>query len=156
MDDAAAVLFLRSDKDVMRFIDREPAKSLKDAEDFIQKINNDIDSNDAIIWAIALLENPGKLIGTISLWQFKKEHYRAETGYVLMPDQWRKGIMKEALMKVQEYGFKTLGLHSIEAQISPGNSASAALLESTGFTREGYFKEDFYFRGNFVSSSSLF
>ena len=153
MDDAAAVLFLRSDKDVMRFIDREPAKSLKDAEDFIKRINKDIDDNVVIQWAITLMDNPGKLIGTICLWQFQQEHYRAETGYVLMPDQWRKGIMKEALLKVLDYGFKTLGLHSIEAQISPGNSASAALLESTGFTREGYFKEDFYFRGNFLDTA---
>ena len=151
--DAPEILFLRSDKDVMRYIDRDPAKNLKDAEDFIKRINKDINTNDAIVWAIELVEEPGKLIGTICFWQFKKEHYRAETGYVLHPQHWRKGIMKEALLKVMDFGFHTLKLHSIEAHISPDNAASAALLESTGFIKEAYFKENFHFRGNFLDTA---
>jgi hypothetical protein len=38
---------------------------MKDAEDFITRINDDIDAGEAIMWAIALKGNPGKLIGTI-------------------------------------------------------------------------------------------
>ena len=151
--DAPEIFFLRSNADVMKYIDRERAKSVKDAEEFIKKIINDILANDAIIWSIDLKENPGKLIGTICLWQFQKEHFRAETGYVLHPDHWRKGYMKEALEKVLDFGFDTLKLHSIEAHIAPANTASATLLESTGFVREAYFKENFYFRGNFLDTA---
>ena len=111
--DAPEIFFLRSNADVMKYIDRERAKSVKDAEEFIKKIINDILSNDAIIWSIDLKENPGKLIGTICLWQFQKEHFRAETGYVLHPDHWRKGYMKEALEKVLDFGFDTLKLSRI-------------------------------------------
>ncbi len=61
--------------------------------------------------------------------------------------------MKEVLLKVIDYGFNVMGLHSIEGQINPENLASAGLLEATGFVREGYFREDFLFRGKFLDSA---
>ena len=79
----------------------------------------------------------------------KKEHYRAEIGYVLNPAFWKKGIMKEAILAVLGYGFDVMHLHSIEANINPGNAASAGVLEATGFIKEAYFKEDFFFDGTF-------
>ena len=119
----------------------------------MKKINKDIDAYSAILLGIEINNEPGKITGTICLWQFKKEHYRAEVGYVLFPNYWRKGIMKEALLKVLDFGFQTIRLHSIEAHISPDNAASAALLESAGFKREAYFKENIHFRGNFLDTA---
>jgi ribosomal-protein-alanine N-acetyltransferase len=42
-----------------------------------------------------------------------KKNYRGEIGFILHPDHWRKGIMKEAINAVVDYGFTVLGLHSI-------------------------------------------
>ena len=153
MDDAQEIFFLRSDKQVMEYIDREPATSVRQAEEYIQHINDNIDNNEAIMWAIALKDNPAKLVGTICFWQIKKEHYRTETGYVLHPAYWRKGIMKEALKKIVEYGFSTLRLHSIEAHITPLNVASAAILEAAGFIKEAHLKENICFRGEFIDTA---
>jgi len=61
--------------------------------------------------------------------------------------------MKETIIKTLEYGFSALGLHTVEARINPHNIASAALLESTGFVREAYFKEDFFHRGQFEDTA---
>ena len=55
----------------------------------------------------------------------KKEHYRAEIGYALHPAFWKKGIMKEAILAVVDYGFNKMHLHSIEANINADNIASA-------------------------------
>ena len=57
--------------------------------------------------------------------------------------------MKEAINAVVDYGFSILGLHSMEAQLNPENIASSAVLESTGFIKEGQLKENFYFNGKF-------
>jgi ribosomal-protein-alanine N-acetyltransferase len=152
MDDAGEIFFLRSNEIVLQFINKEPAVTIKDAEDFIKHINDDIDAGKAIMWAITFKENPDKLIGTICYWRLQKENYRAEIGYVLHPRFWKKGIMKEAILKVIEYGFMGMRLHSIEARINPGNSASAAILKSTGFVQEAYFKEDFFFLGTFFDT----
>ena len=153
MDDAPEIFFLRSDPEIMHFLSKEPAATIKEAEDFIVSINNNIDNNEAIMWAIVLKENPSKAIGSICFWRMLKEHYRAELGYVLNPEFWRKGIMKEVILKTLEYGFSTIGLHSVEARINPENVASASVLESTGFVREAYFKEDFFCRGKFEDTA---
>ncbi len=149
MDDVEEIYFLRSDKTVLQFLDKEPAATFQEAGDFIKRITKDLDDNNGIMWGIALQEDPGKLIGSICYWRIQKEHYRAEIGYALQPAWWRKGIMKEAILEVLSYGFSTLQLHSIEARINPANIASAGILESTGFVCEANFKEDFYFRGKF-------
>ena len=153
MEDAPEIFFLRSDPTILHFLSKEPAANMKEAEDFITRISNDIDKNDGIMWAITLKENPSKTIGTICYWRMQKEHYRAEIGYVLDPGYWRKGIMKETILKTLVYGFSTLGLHSAEARINPHNLASASVLESTGFVREAYFKEDFFHRGKFEDTA---
>jgi ribosomal-protein-alanine N-acetyltransferase len=147
--DAREMFFLRSNENVLRYLGREPAKTITEAEEFIGQINKNVDGNESILWGIALLDNPAVIIGTICLWNFQKEHYRSEIGYILHPDFWRKGIMKEAINCVVDYGFNILGLHSIEALLSTGNIASSAVLESTGFVKEGHLKENFYFRGEF-------
>ena len=152
VSDAKNFFFLRSYETVMRFIDKEPAKSIEEVEAFIKRIDDDINDNKLIQWAIALREEPTLMIGAISYWRFRFEDYRAETGYTLHPQYWKKGIMKEALLKVIDYGFTRMGLHSIEANINPGNTASARLLESTGFVKEAYFKEDYFYRGKFLDT----
>ena len=151
--DAPEILFLRSDDNVMQYIDKEKTQSLEEAKAFIRRIIDMYDVNESLMWAICLLDQPEKLIGTICFWRIQKEHFRAEVGYTLHPSYWKKGIMKEALLLVTVYGFGTMQLHSIEARINPKNRASAALLEKTGFCREAYFKEDYFFRGKFKDTA---
>ncbi len=152
-EDAEEILKLRSDENVMKYIGKEMATSLGDAIEFFNRINESLITNNGITWAIALKENPEKLIGTIGHWRLIKEHFRAEVGYMLHREHWKKGIMKEALLKVIEYGFNTMKLHSIEAHINPENIASASILQATGFIKEAHFKEDFFFKGVFSDTA---
>ena len=149
MPDAGEIFLLRSNEKVMRYIDRERAITVADAEIFIDRINSSLDLNEGITWAIALKEEPQTLIGSIGFWRLEKEHYRAEVGYMLNPLKWNKGIMKEALLTVLNFAFDEMKLHSIEAHINPENTASAKLLQATGFVQEAYFKENFFFKGVF-------
>ncbi len=144
---------LRSNPEVMKHIGKNPMISINEAIDFIKMINDLLENNSGITWAIALKEEPEKLIGTIGLWRLIKEHFRAEIGYMLLPEYWKKGITKEAILKVLDYGFNQLKLHSVEGHITPLNIASAKILESTGFVREAYFKEDFFFNGKFEDTA---
>lgn len=146
-EDAPEIFFLRSDSRVLTYLGKEPQEKAEEAENFIAQINQLIAANEGILWGITQKENPGLIIGTICFWNLQQDCHRAETGYVLHPELWGKGLMKEALAEVVNYGFNTLKLHSIEACLSPDNSASVALLETCGFVKEGLFKESFYFRG---------
>jgi [ribosomal protein S5]-alanine N-acetyltransferase len=151
--DTPEIFFLRSDKNVLKYIEKEPSKSLDEAKTFIKTINQSIKEGETILWGIALRNNPGVVIGSICFWRLQKEHYRAEIGYALHPEYWRKGIMKEAIHKVLDYGFNKMKLHSVEAKINPENEGSAAILEATGFIREAYFKEDYCFKGSFFDTA---
>jgi ribosomal-protein-alanine N-acetyltransferase len=152
-EDADEIFKLRSDENVMKYIGKDPITTINEATEFIHLVNNSLSTNFGITWAIAFKENPGKLIGTIGHWRLIKEHYRAEVGYMLLPQYWKKGIMKEALIQVIDYGFNEMNLHSMEAHINPQNAASAAILEATGFVREAYFKEDFFYKGEFSDTA---
>jgi ribosomal-protein-alanine N-acetyltransferase len=149
--DTDEVFWLRSDSGVMAYIDRPLAQTPEDALKFIRVINDLLASNDGITWGMALKGNP-QLIGTIGLWRIIKEHHRAEIGYLLHPNQQRKGIMHEAMAAVLDYGFSVIRLHSVEANVNPENEASCRLLEKNGFVREAYFKENHFYNGVFKDS----
>jgi len=150
-EDVTGVFSLRSDKRIMQFIDRPLLQSIDDAYELIQKTDDSLSANDGITWGISL-KNDTQLIGTIGFWRIAKEHYRAEIGYLLHPDFQGKGMMREALTAVLDYGFRTMGLHSVEANVNPANSASRKLMESNNFIMEAYFKENYYHDGKFLDS----
>lgn len=151
-DDINEVLFLRSDPAVMKYINKPPAKNLDDARQFVQLVLDAVNNNTGISWNITYKDST-KMIGNIALWRLIKEHYRAEIGYVLHPEQHGNGIMSEALKAVIDYGFNIMKLHSIEANVNPENIASQMLLEKHNFIREAYFKENFYYDGRFLDSA---
>ncbi len=151
--DAEKLQFLRSDDSVMKYIEKERTKTIEEALEFIIRINADVDANLTLFWAIALAEQPTTMIGTICIWNIKKQHYRAEIGYVLHPNFWRTGLTNEAIQATVKFGFKEMKLHSIEAHINPNNIASASILEKNGFIREAYFKEDYCYNGRFLDTA---
>jgi ribosomal-protein-alanine N-acetyltransferase len=151
MADSQDVLTLRGDIDAMRYIWKPASTTLDEARDLISRIRDGLEKNTAIGWAITLKNNP-QLIGTIGFHQIDKQHHRAEIGYMLLPQYWNKGLMSEAIKKVLDFGFNTMELHSIQANIDPNNMVSAAILKKFNFEREAYFKENFFFNGKFMDS----
>jgi ribosomal-protein-alanine N-acetyltransferase len=146
--DGPEIFILRSDERILKFIDIAKANTIGDALAFIRKINNFIHENECIYWGIALKDHD-KLIGTICLWNILKEHYRAEVGFAMHPDQQGKGLMNEALAALLNYAFSKMKLHSVEGRVHPANTASIKLMERNKFIREAYFKEDYYCNGRF-------
>ncbi|WP_119080359.1 GNAT family N-acetyltransferase [Chitinophaga alhagiae] len=146
--DAAHLLALRSSPAVMRYIPRPLAQTEADVLALIAQYNQMVADNEGVHWAITLRGQPA-LIGTIGFFNIRKEHLRAETGYLLHPAQQGKGLMKEALNMVTDYGFNTMRLHSIEAVIDPGNTPSARLLEKCGFVKEAHLRESAFLMGRF-------
>ena len=150
--DVNEIFFLRSDKRVLEYLDRAPAATIEDAAVWIEKIIDLEKNNDAVTWAITCKPDI-TLTGTIGFWNITKEHYRSEIGYVLHPHHHKKGIMQEAMTAVLEYGFKTMQLHSIEANVNPKNVASIKLLQRNNFIREAYFKENYFYDEKFLDTA---
>jgi ribosomal-protein-alanine N-acetyltransferase len=130
--DAEAIMMLRSDEQVNKFIDRPKSIDLNEAKKFIEKIENGINDNQWIYWAITSKEEDA-LIGTICLWNISIENNRAEIGYELHPNFQRKGLMQEAITKIIEYGFNKMKLEIITSFTHPGNKRSTDILLKNNF-----------------------
>jgi len=134
--DQQEIFSLRSDHRVNQYLDRDPAHTIQDAINFIDRIINGIEKNEIIYWGICLKENP-RLIGTIGLFNISLKSSTAEVGYELHPFYQGKGIMFEAINTVLKFGFEEMKLNSIFAECSKNNKDSIRLLERLGFRLDG-------------------
>ncbi|WP_231460421.1 MULTISPECIES: GNAT family N-acetyltransferase [unclassified Pedobacter] len=152
ISDAETLFAMRTNETVMKYIDRERPKDLEEIKIFITKFNLGFENGDNLAWVIALKKNPNQMIGSIGYWRTDFANHRAEIGYMLHPDYWRKGIIAEALKKTIDFGFQDINLHTISANINVDNDASRQMLIKHGFLKEAHFKQDYYFRGKFLDS----
>ena len=150
-NDANEIFALRSNPETMKYIPRPLVKSIDDALEHITMIDAKIESNEGINWAITYKDNP-KLIGIIGHYRIKPEHFRAEVGYMLLPEYNGKGIISEAIKEVVNYGFNAMKLHSIEAIIDPENFGSERVLQKCGFVKEAHLKENEFYEGRFLDT----
>ncbi len=151
-DDAPEVFALRTDDRVLRYIGKEKLKDLDEAKALIESRNSGIGKNEAILWGITLKEE-NKVIGSICLFNISKEHCRGEIGYELHPDLHGKGLMQEAITAALDYAFNTMKLHTLAANVAPENAASIKVLERNGFMKEAHFRENFFFKGEFLDTA---
>ncbi|SMD18523.1 GNAT family N-acetyltransferase [Pedobacter nyackensis] len=132
LNDAAVIYQLRSDIEVTSLIGKKPFTSLDEATAHIKRIENLINNNECILWGISYQDSKA-LIGAICLWNFDIPAETVEIGYELLPEFQKKGIMAEAVARILEYGFDTMGAKTIVAFPSAKNPASVTLLEKAGF-----------------------
>ena len=66
---------------------------------------------------------------------------------MLSPRFHRQGLAPEALARVMQYGFETLGLNKLSGRFMEHNEASRKVLARLGFSPDPKEKEYFYKRG---------
>jgi ribosomal-protein-alanine N-acetyltransferase len=132
--DKQEIFDLRSDIHINKYLDRQPSKSLEDAINFINKINDHIKNGNAMYWAITITGNKN-IVGTICLFNFSDEDDKGEIGYELLTKYQGQGIMKEAAEKIIEYGVQTIGLKKMEAFSHKDNQSSTKLLDKFNFKK---------------------
>lgn len=137
--------------EVTEYYDLDSFKEIEQAESLIRSWNQRWENGEGIRWGITL-KTEDRVIGTCGFHNWIKEHSKAEVGYELTPEYWRKGIMTEAIEEIVRFGFKELGLNRIEAFIDPENISSRKLLEKTGLQEEGLLRECFFEKNRFVDA----
>jgi ribosomal-protein-alanine N-acetyltransferase len=135
-NDAGEVFLLRSNEEIHRYLLRPLAKTIEDARAFIERINEGNAKGEILYWG-AQLKGESRIIGTVCLWKINLTKLRAETGYELMPAFQGKGYAAEALAAALDYGFNSIKLSAIEAEVSPENERSISLLKKFNFVLPG-------------------
>jgi ribosomal-protein-alanine N-acetyltransferase len=149
--DSEQLLQIRSNEQVMQFMDSNWLKNIKESGTLIKSFNWDYKHQKGLSWAI-IQKHSNRLIGSFAYWRIIKTHGRAEIGYSIHPDFWGNGIMTETFKTLIEFGFNTMKLHSIEANVNPQNEKSIKLLERVGFKKEAHFRENFFFNNQYLDS----
>jgi ribosomal-protein-alanine N-acetyltransferase len=98
------------------------------------------DQRSDLAYAFMIFRNDDNaLVGGLTLANIRRGVAQAGSiGYWIGAPFARKGYMTAAVRALVPFCFRTLRLHRLEAACLPANTASVALLEKTGFTREGY------------------
>jgi len=151
LSDAKDLYIIRSEDNVMKYMDMPKMESIDDSDKLIESIGKDYENEKGISWGI-VEKSSNNFIGYFGFWRIIHEHCRAEIGYALNLDYWGNGYMNETLTTMTNYGFDHVKLHSIEANVNPKNLSSIKLLEKIGFKKEAYFRENFLFNNKFNDS----
>ena len=122
----------RSDAKVSRFLLWKPDKYRETTEIYLDYIDKLYDKCKFYDFGIFLKEN-GKMIGTVGFTTINLHKNTASVGYVLNSKFWGLGIAKEALDKIIEFGFDTLGFDTLFAKFIEENERSRRVLEKCGF-----------------------
>ena len=111
----------------------------------------DLEKNETGIWWAVCSSDNNFFYGAGGLNSLSKEQKKAEIGFWLISDFWGKGIMKEAMPLICNYGFVKLGLHRIEGIVETENTNCKRAMAKLDFEYEGTMKECEIKNGKFIS-----
>ena len=150
--DAEALFAVSGDPQVTRFLARPAWTSVEQAREKIARDREAMRQGDYVQLGIERVED-GRVLGDCCLFKFVAGQRRAEIGYSLRRDAWGHGYAHEATGALIAWGFGEAGLHRLEADIDPRNTASARVLERHGFQREGLLRERWIVAGELCDSA---
>lgn len=109
--------------------------------------------NRSFVLFLLVEKTTGEIIGRCGLHNWNDKHFRAEIGYVMHNEDYRKkGLMTEAVQAIIQYGFEVMRLNRIEALVGANNTASLAIMKKFGFAREGLLCQHAYNGNDFEDS----
>jgi ribosomal-protein-alanine N-acetyltransferase len=95
--------------------------------------------DDSFVALVIRLREDRRIAGVFQISQiFRKAFQSGYLGYSGVAGLEGQGYMTEGMRLVLDYAFGELGLHRLEANIQPGNTASIALVGRCGFVKEGF------------------
>lgn len=143
-----------SDEELLEFLGLDSLETLaKEKEKFAKGMAT---HNRSFVHFLLVDKTSGKVIGACGYHTWCTDHHRAEIGYGMFGDDFKKqGLMSEALKPIIAYGFNVMELNRIEAMVAPENVASLKLIDKMGFVREGLLRKH-YFKNGVMEDSVAF
>lgn len=137
IDDAEALFAIHGNRTAMQYFGTETMRSPDEARQLVAVFASwRGQASPGCRWG---MEEHGstRLIGSCGLFRWRQDWRSCTTGFELHPDAQGRGLMREALQAVFDWGFANMQLNRIEAQVHIDNHPSRKLLASLGFRQEG-------------------
>lgn len=139
-DDLAPLFAIYSDPRAMRYWSTPPHSSIAETQPLFDALKR---PGPRLYF---LIEYQRKIIGTAGI------HDGTEIGFILHPDQWRKGLMTEAIQAIVGHIWTTTDFSAITADADPENAASVGFLRAFGFRETGRAANTFLVNGHWTDS----
>lgn len=137
---------LQSNPNVMRFVGRE-AMNLDECKEDLLKVIQHYQLNDGFrIWGFFQNSN-SEMVGTGAIISFEKGN---EIGFRLREEFWGNGYGVEITKNLIRYGFESLNLDNLFAEVDQKNIHSVKVLDKTfgdrkSFWNEAFQSDDYYY-----------
>lgn len=143
--------FYRSNPEVTRYQSFD-VMTREQAEKFIES-QKDRTFGKPGEWVQYAIENKEteKLIGDCAIKLDQYDQRIAEIGITLSHTEQKKGFAKETMNAVLQFLFSLQDFHRVVEIVDAENESSVKLLENCGFTKEGHFIENIFFKGRWGS-----
>jgi ribosomal-protein-alanine N-acetyltransferase len=136
--DTQAVFEGCQDPLIPRFTAISADYSMAHALDYVQRVDASLRTQRELPLVIEYGNGDDrKFAGTISFHSISVKNSVGEIGYWMTESMRGKSIATTAVRILTDYGFRTIGFKRIEALVDVENIASARLLSSAGYQREG-------------------
>lgn len=96
------------------------------------------------IWWGIYTKDTNEFCGAGGLNDVDAQHRKAEIGFWLLPEYWGRGILKEVMPHIFDYGFEDLHLNRIEGFVDGGNDKCKRAIEKVNFKYEGTMRQAEY------------
>jgi RimJ/RimL family protein N-acetyltransferase len=145
-EDCEAIFAIRSDYEVTKYNIGEAYTDIKEAIALIEQMTFSYDEQEQIRWGITLKsdKSDASVLGMCGFNYWHRVDKRASIGFDLNRNFWKRGIMREALYAMLDFGFEQMQLNRIEADASHENEASIKLLQTLNFEQEGIQREQYF------------
>ena len=121
--------------------------TLNGEKEYLENVHDN--DNTRYYFVIVTLEND-EMIGTISLENINYINRSAKLGIFIGEEKHRgKGIGKEAIQLILDYGFHYLNLNSIQLSVFAFNERAIACYKKCGFKEVGRLREAYYLNGKY-------
>ncbi|SDB81283.1 GNAT family N-acetyltransferase [Acinetobacter boissieri] len=148
VEDIPNLRAIHSDVHHMRWFGVDPVVNLSQAENLFQIFQSTFSTGVGVRWAIER-RSDNAFLGTCGLFKWNKAWHSCAIGYELASFAQGHGYMREALSTAISYGFNTMKLNRIEAQVHTDNIRSITTLNTLGFICEGLQRQAGYWHNNY-------
>ena len=124
----------------------DPTRTVEDIQKFIRESMSHNSKGSRLTTFILYGE---KVVGSLGVVRFDKDHRSCEIGYWLSQEMERQGIMTKACACFIDYLFQKKDLNRVEIKVSSENMRSQKIPLRLGFAKEGTLREALLLYGKF-------
>ena len=145
--DTPAVIETCRDPEVIRWTRVPEGYDERAAEEWVSESNRQRERGEGIHLVIADVSSDA-FLGSIGIHRINRDEGRCDIGYFLAPWARGRGVMTGAVRLASGWIFETLPVDRIEITIEPGNAASRAVAERSGYELEGVLRSHTVINGS--------